>query len=124
TLTGARPILQTHARRGSSAVHARCGTFRNRRQDRPSKTDVRKSPIDRCQALLPGRGSAPEPVVAPPHVARAPPLLFPRPAVAQAPAASAVRELPHREGDRCGARRSEEHTSELQSRENLVCRLL
>src|SRR5690606_41564164 len=31
------------------------------------------------------------------------------------------RELPH---PRNGLRRSEEHTSELQSRENLVCRLL
>src|SRR5690606_41800783 len=28
------------------------------------------------------------------------------------------------EGDRSGGHRSEEHTSELQSRENLVCRLL
>src|SRR5690606_41098192 len=27
-------------------------------------------------------------------------------------------------GQPCGGRRSEEHTSELQSRENLVCRLL
>src|SRR3712207_8751703 len=27
-------------------------------------------------------------------------------------------------GDRCGSRRSEEHTSELQSRQYLVCRLL
>src|SRR5436309_12604941 len=31
---------------------------------------------------------------------------------------------PHRADALAGARRSEEHTSELQSRENLVCRLL
>src|SRR5690606_41409085 len=31
---------------------------------------------------------------------------------------------PRRRGDRIAAERSEEHTSELQSRENLVCRLL
>src|SRR2546430_8124744 len=43
----------------------------------------------------------------------------------------AVRQLPHHElrsdGDEdrdTGARRSEEHTSELQSQSNLVCRLL
>src|SRR5690606_42018214 len=40
--------------------------------------------------------------------------------------APAARERPHggRAVDRLSARRSEEHTSELQSRENLVCRLL
>src|SRR5207302_9837793 len=34
------------------------------------------------------------------------------------------REAGARTGDRGGTTRSEEHTSELQSRENLVCRLL
>src|SRR5436309_3786401 len=34
------------------------------------------------------------------------------------------RRHPHRPGRRLGQQRSEEHTSELQSRENLVCRLL
>src|SRR5690606_40040712 len=39
--------------------------------------------------------------------------------------ASEEHDVEHREGDRgVGLLRSEEHTSELQSRENLVCRLL
>src|SRR3712207_8909774 len=40
-----------------------------------------------------------------------------------APAGSAT-PLAVRRGDHCGDRRSEEHTSELQSRQYLVCRLL
>src|SRR5690606_41358528 len=40
------------------------------------------------------------------------------------PAAAAGRATARRAIHRCGSRRSEEHTSELQSRENLVCRLL
>src|SRR5690606_40290626 len=38
--------------------------------------------------------------------------------------ASAKTRLPLDDGRRAASRRSEEHTSELQSRENLVCRLL
>src|SRR5690606_41981502 len=34
------------------------------------------------------------------------------------------RDQPHQQGTVIGVGRSEEHTSELQSRENLVCRLL
>src|SRR2546428_2372534 len=37
---------------------------------------------------------------------------------------SGAREPPARQGDQAGGHRSEEHTSELQSRSDLVCRLL
>src|SRR5690606_40594598 len=37
---------------------------------------------------------------------------------------SVVRHVERRDGRNSAPRRSEEHTSELQSRENLVCRLL
>src|SRR2546430_10312024 len=40
------------------------------------------------------------------------------------PALARLIELLDRSGDRAGALRSEEHTSELQSQSNLVCRLL
>src|SRR5688572_32717781 len=39
-------------------------------------------------------------------------------------AADPARRPGHGRARRCGARRSEEHTSELQSQSNLVCRLL
>src|SRR5690606_40694919 len=56
------------------------------------------------------------------------PEALPRPAPPRGPDLSALSRRPDahgRSGDGCElAARSEEHTSELQSRENLVCRLL
>src|SRR3712207_7265555 len=58
------------------------------------------------------------------EAARLPPAGRLRARPAGAATAGAARPRPHRRGDRLVAARSEEHTSELQSRQYLVCRLL
>src|SRR6266496_6107673 len=50
--------------------------------------------------------------------------LFPYTTLFRSPTGRATSRLPRAWRDRGGSRRSEEHTSELQSRRDLVCRLL
>src|SRR5690606_16790150 len=78
-------------------------------------TDTRLSQARPCE-----RSSQPDP---PPSVKSATPVVETRPPVVASPCSWAARSnSPH--VTPAPTRRSEEHTSELQSRENLVCRLL
>src|SRR5690606_42017761 len=96
----------------------------------PNPTPFPYTTLFRSQPLPPGPRRAPR-RAAPPH--DRPRLPLPRRRPPPAPQRDRVRRRPHRQpvhgalaraadGRRVG--RSEEHTSELQSRENLVCRLL
>src|SRR5690606_36396766 len=93
-------------------LHQITGTFRRMTNRKVGLAEVARAPV---------RRSMPR---------RMHPRATPRP-----PAPSCLRAVvgtgPHRTAERCASRatsqssaRSEEHTSELQSRENLVCRLL
>src|SRR5690606_40752434 len=93
----------------------------------PARRDVPPFPTRRSSDLAAGldeQGAGPVPPPAQRRGARGQPPFPPRdgdPHRAGAGNPAAHRGRPQQRGDR---RRSEEHTSELQSRENLVCRLL